>query len=113
MWSTSCRLWDQVGPFGLIPMRPKGAKRQPIGAPILAQNHRGPKLTQGPENHRLAIETHGLYKPPEAHSSPPGRLPLNSREVIYLSYGYPAARTRILAYMALYTIMHHFPSEIQ
>ncbi|MBW0546610.1 hypothetical protein O181_086325 [Austropuccinia psidii MF-1] len=80
----------------------------------------GDRFAQVPNNHKMTIEAHepqystyGLWKAPEALSSGPEKIPLNSREDPFLSYGPHTARTRYVAYMVLYTIMHHVSSEIQ
>ncbi|MBW0494480.1 hypothetical protein O181_034195 [Austropuccinia psidii MF-1] len=111
-------------------MSPKGAKGADLKPPnnkwahlslllaIIPEDPKWPKnpkiskLPKGPRTIKLAINSHGrlhsthsLWKPPEATISVPERYSL--------SYGPHTAGTRNGEFMGIYTIMHHFSSEIQ
>ncbi|MBW0523042.1 hypothetical protein O181_062757 [Austropuccinia psidii MF-1] len=80
-WGIINPLWGPLGPFGLSPMRPKGAKgasqlpprsvgpilwHDPLETPenhVLASNPRGPKMTIG--EFSLQDFSHGLRQLPE------------------------------------------------
>ncbi|MBW0536527.1 hypothetical protein O181_076242 [Austropuccinia psidii MF-1] len=79
--AAACGLWDQLGPFITIPMRPKRAKGgSPVGPPepVFGQKLKRPKnlrLAQGPKTLNLDINghipqysSHGLCQSTEDHS---------------------------------------------
>ncbi|MBW0511018.1 hypothetical protein O181_050733 [Austropuccinia psidii MF-1] len=73
-------------PFGIITMKPKGAKGEANQTPNHRWAYLSSNLSPKPQraqidprtnNCKLSIESHGLWQPPEALSSGPTRLPLS------------------------------------